>query len=261
VPAPLRHAVLRAHGVDVGAVPVHRGAVAERLTSAYGTRALTQNQEVFLPGRLGPLDRPPADAILAHELTHVVQQRRLGHFLPAEDSAAGRHLEAEAQGAAVSWRADGVLGSPRALIAPHTPEVAGTDRREVEAMIAAALEATGLTVERAASTSGSTPAPSLTSSSVQRENGEGPGAGSWTSGEPLAADDVWPPHTLAPVDAQAERPAGAWTPRPQPPAAQPATLPEIDLDLLARRVCQQVRSELRSELLVDRERSGLLVDR
>jgi hypothetical protein len=34
----------------------------------------------------------------------------------------------------------------------------------------------------------------------------------------------------------------------------------IDLDDLARRVYGQVRTQLRSELLIDRERAGLLTD-
>jgi len=36
--------------------------------------------------------------------------------------------------------------------------------------------------------------------------------------------------------------------------------PPIDLDDLARRVYGQVRTQLRSELLIDRERAGLLTD-
>lgn len=42
-----------------------------------------------------------------------------------------------------------------------------------------------------------------------------------------------------------------------PATEEPAT---IDLDELARRVYGQVRTQLRSELLIDRERAGLLTD-
>ena len=43
-------------------------------------------------------------------------------------------------------------------------------------------------------------------------------------------------------------------------AGDPSPRPPIDLDDLARRVYGQVRTQLRSELLIDRERAGLLTD-
>jgi hypothetical protein len=59
------------------------------------------------------------------------------------------------------------------------------------------------------------------------------------------------PAVFAPA---AETPANA----PAAPVTQEAA--PIDLDDLARRVYGQVRTQLRSELLIDRERAGLLTD-
>jgi hypothetical protein len=68
---------------------------------------------------------------------------------------------------------------------------------------------------------------------------------------------------LAPTDAPGDAPA------PAAPASSSSTsstettrepAPPLDLDDLARRVYGQVRTQLRPELLIDRERAGLLTD-
>ena len=120
-PPALAEAVRREQGVDVSDVPIHRGPEATAAAQALGARALARDGEVLLPSEAGPLDRPVARGLLAHELTHAAQQRVLGAGLPAEDSAAGMALEAEA--VAAERRARG-LGTP--LNAPPiTPPNAG----------------------------------------------------------------------------------------------------------------------------------------
>jgi hypothetical protein len=61
----------------------------------------------------------------------------------------------------------------------------------------------------------------------------------------------------------AEAPAST-APAATPSTPQTETPPEpaapLDIDDLARRVYGQVRTQLRSELLIDRERAGLLTD-
>jgi hypothetical protein len=47
---------------------------------------------------------------------------------------------------------------------------------------------------------------------------------------------------------------------PQPVPVTEETTPELDFDEIARRVYGQVRTQLRTELLIDRERAGLLTD-
>jgi hypothetical protein len=68
---------------------------------------------------------------------------------------------------------------------------------------------------------------------------------------PTALESASTPQTYAPAPVI---PAAA----PVAPAAEEAA--PIDLDDLARRVYGQVRTQLRSELLIDRERAGLLTD-
>jgi hypothetical protein len=77
-------------------VTVHRGADAADLSAAFAARSFTHAGEIYLPASHGPLGAGPARGLLAHELTHVVQQRRLGASLPPESSHSGQALEADA---------------------------------------------------------------------------------------------------------------------------------------------------------------------
>ncbi|HLX34138.1 MAG TPA: DUF4157 domain-containing protein [Candidatus Limnocylindrales bacterium] len=79
-----------------GPVTVHRGEDASELSSAFQARSFTHQGEIYLPSSHGSLSSGPARSLLAHELTHVVQQRRLGLSLPSESSRPGQALEAEA---------------------------------------------------------------------------------------------------------------------------------------------------------------------
>src|SRR5262249_3363315 len=74
-----------------------------------------RDAEVFLPEDEGPLESPRARGLLAHELTHAAQQRVLGSNLPAEESDAGRALEAQAN-ASERWALG--LGAPPSAAAP-----------------------------------------------------------------------------------------------------------------------------------------------
>ncbi len=103
--APLEHAF----SADLSDVRVH---VAPDVARARGTEAVTMGRDVYL-ARPMPLDAPAGRTVLAHEMAHVVQQRRGGTTAAAgtgdatleaeagrvaEDVVAGRH--AEIQGAA-----------------------------------------------------------------------------------------------------------------------------------------------------------------
>jgi hypothetical protein len=72
------------------------------------------------------------------------------------------------------------------------------------------------------------------------------------------------PAAAAQPPVESTPPSSAFTPSTTTPAATAAPPAEeaapIDLDDLARRVYGQVRTQLRSELLIDRERAGLLTD-
>jgi hypothetical protein len=73
-------------------VPIHRGPAVDAHAHALRARAFTRDGEIYLPDTP---NRHPA-ATLAHELTHVVQQRHFGPDLPAEWTAEGRALERQA---------------------------------------------------------------------------------------------------------------------------------------------------------------------
>jgi hypothetical protein len=77
-------------------VRVHRGPAATSDAAALDARSFTRGGEIFLPASHGPLDSGTGRALLAHELTHVAQQSRLGSSLPLEHTPHGQSLEAEA---------------------------------------------------------------------------------------------------------------------------------------------------------------------
>ncbi|HEX2040924.1 MAG TPA: DUF4157 domain-containing protein [Acidimicrobiales bacterium] len=97
VPAAVRAHVERTVGTDLGDVRVHRGEESAHHAAALDARAFTSDGEVHLPAAHGPLDHGPAQALLAHELVHVAQQKRMGATRPAEHTATGRQLEHEAR--------------------------------------------------------------------------------------------------------------------------------------------------------------------
>ncbi len=102
-----------------GQVRVHRGAPASEMAGALEARSFTHGGEIYMPDNHGPLTSGPGRALLAHEMTHVAQQRRLGSSLPDEQTSHGRTLEAEAVRAEKS--ADMPLATPQAGPSSPTP--------------------------------------------------------------------------------------------------------------------------------------------
>jgi hypothetical protein len=227
----------RAHGIDVSDVLISRGPQASQQARAIGALAFTRNGEVVLPPEAGPIERPQTRALLAHELTHAAQQRALGPNLPAADSPAGFALERQAR--AVEQM---VLGPP----------------------LGARIEST------AAFSPPPDPIPS-SPAQVQRQIEELPPS--------LPTGNAFDPFALLPQQPVADAPA---VEQPQPPPGEasqdtgsgPASTRLLELagrrllDLddslavgtLADSIYKRVRSRLRHELLIDRERSGLLSD-
>ena len=89
--------VQRVTGVSVGDAVIDRSPGLAERAAAMGAIAFTERATVHLPAELGDIDLPSNRAVVAHELTHVAQQRALGTSPPAEDSPEGRELEAQAQ--------------------------------------------------------------------------------------------------------------------------------------------------------------------
>jgi Domain of unknown function (DUF4157) len=95
-PAELAAALRASHGIDVVDVPIRRDTEVEREAAARNARAFTRGATVHLPESAGGLDDRNTLGLLAHELVHAAQQRRLGSSLPPETSPEGHALEVEA---------------------------------------------------------------------------------------------------------------------------------------------------------------------
>ena len=192
---------------------IHRGAEASREAKQLGARAFTRDADVYLPAEHGPIDRGPAAALLAHELTHVRQQRQLGSDLPSESTDAGQRLEAEAKSAELS------LGRGPSMALPPSGRSSGSSH-------AAPADGHGSSTSRAADTSS---------------------ADQGAAGVMRATAAEAPQPTQRAVDAPVTAPS-----MPQ--------RSEEDLDDLARQLYGRLRGRLRRELLVDRERAGMVTD-
>ncbi|MDE0974926.1 MAG: DUF4157 domain-containing protein [Candidatus Nanopelagicales bacterium] len=94
VPADVRSAVTSVMGSSPNIVSVHRGTWVQQKADALNADAFTQNGEVHIPGDL-PLTSSPMKRLLAHELTHVVQQHGQGNP-KRENSPLGQLLENQA---------------------------------------------------------------------------------------------------------------------------------------------------------------------
>ncbi len=73
-----RTAVEGAMGVDFSDVRVHTDQTAHRLNAALGARAVTLGSDVYFRGGELDLSSRAGQELVAHELTHVLQQRRPG---------------------------------------------------------------------------------------------------------------------------------------------------------------------------------------
>jgi Domain of unknown function (DUF4157) len=104
VPDDVRTIMRAATGVDIDAV--HRGSKVSKEATRLGAIAFAREGAVFVPDEVGPLDRPPGRAVVAHEVAHAAQQRTAKPALPGENTPAGAALEAEAQLAERYFRGD-----------------------------------------------------------------------------------------------------------------------------------------------------------
>jgi hypothetical protein len=96
-PADVVSAVTSATGIDVGDAVIVRSAEVDDRASALGALAFTDGAAVHLPSSAGAIETSSAKALIAHELTHIAQHRRLDGNIPHEDSDIGRSLEFEAR--------------------------------------------------------------------------------------------------------------------------------------------------------------------
>ncbi|HEY6477264.1 MAG TPA: DUF4157 domain-containing protein [Polyangia bacterium] len=97
LPVPVRARMEEAFGTDFSGVRLHTGPEAARVARAHAARAVTEGENLaFADGQLVP-GTPLGERRLAHELAHVVQQRRGG---AAPSPFPGGALERDADRAA-----------------------------------------------------------------------------------------------------------------------------------------------------------------
>jgi hypothetical protein len=255
VPAGLATAFSALHGTDVSDVPVRRGRAVARQATRLDAAAFSHDGVVYLPDSAGSLGQPPAQALLAHELTHAVQQRMLGDALPGEASAEGRELEEQAMatqrwflGATGPVPSLALLPSPAAPPLTHIPSArhaAPTANGESIASLVAAGPAGEPGVQRQPVDA----APVVTVASAGSATAEAAAPGISGPDASAAVADAHP--GLAELRDQVAELAGQ----------RPAALDDpVELDELAAKLYRRLRSQLRLELIVDRERAGLLTD-
>jgi len=78
LPASVRGPMERAFSHSFGDVRLHADAEASALTREHGARALTVGADVYFRDGVWEPESPDGARVLAHELAHVVQQRRRG---------------------------------------------------------------------------------------------------------------------------------------------------------------------------------------
>jgi hypothetical protein len=98
--SPVRRAMERAMGTDLSAVRIHSGPTARDLNDRLGAEAFTVGNNIVFRSTVPDLSSPAGTHLLAHELTHVVQQRGAPTSGPMQVSEPGDALEVEAEAAA-----------------------------------------------------------------------------------------------------------------------------------------------------------------
>lgn len=206
---------------DVSDVTVHRGPAVNEQARAWRARAFTRDGEVYLPDTH---DHRTEQATLAHELIHVVQQRTHGDALPPEWTAAGRALEHEAVAAAPQ--------PPAPQAPPHQVEPQPYEQPQRHERL---------------------PEPFGVPAGVQRQPDD-----VMTMTFPQPHQDVEPPQAPEP-----HRDALAGYREQLIALCDMRTVDMNDsrsVNELAARLYQPLRGMLCGELIVDRERAGLLTD-
>ena len=92
LPVPVRGAIETSLGVDLGAVRVHQSSAATTLVGDAGARAFAYSSHVFL----GAGERATDLRLMAHEVTHVVQQQHAPRVQLSGGGGTADALEAEA---------------------------------------------------------------------------------------------------------------------------------------------------------------------
>lgn len=92
VPERVKQALRSSGGEPPSHVTVHEGASAASMTDAVNAEAFTRDGQIYLAGD-APLSSERGQQLLAHELTHVMQQGSRSSSMPGEHTHEGKSLE------------------------------------------------------------------------------------------------------------------------------------------------------------------------
>jgi len=256
-------------GIDLGFVPLHRGPAADRAASDLDAQAFTRGGAVHLPAVAGPLDRRDTETLLVHELAHVAQQRAYGTSA-TEQADEGADWERQAEAVERGFQEGGLtpdewdaglaslVGAPALSWTPddgfvhhaHSPgEVQRKPRFEPEPD-AAAPAALGAEAPSGDAGLFGDSATNPLAYPPELLNEPGPGQPGEEGGRPFELTEELLGEIAARLPAS-ERPAGFAGPDFNDPRT---------LDALAVNLYPHLRGLLRGELIVDRERSGVLTE-
>ncbi|MFQ3561103.1 DUF4157 domain-containing protein [Streptomyces gramineus] len=256
---------LRDLGMPVSGVTVRRGPEAAARAGSLGARAFTENGTVFLPDVAGPVDGPEAEALLAHELVHAVQQS--GHRAMGTQSPAGEDPGQEAEAVTVErW----VRGHPVRLRHPQRPHLPQTgagssptaQHDAVQRAPLALAPSTDMLAEAPAGPAPVTPSGFRPTMPATEDPATGGSWGSGGSGGPGGSGGR--PSARQVTDSG---PGSSLESRLSELAAQVDGLRRrrfvqldhpVQLDALADLLYERVSAHLRREMVVERERHGLL---
>ncbi|MFV2062925.1 MAG: DUF4157 domain-containing protein, partial [Chloroflexota bacterium] len=227
--------------VSGGPVRIDRSDAGAAQAASLRANAFTSGDTIVLPASHGPLDGAKGRSLLAHELVHIDQQRRLGDDLPAESSSAGQDLEREARSAEALME----RSTKRPVMSLASPGAKPLPDTMASSSLTSASSGSGSHIREAVDT-----ALTLVSQGTGDDGGSAEAA---TTAHPTLTQVDTPVVAPQRQDISAT-PAGA-TGSDDDPSDK-----EAELEELARQLYERIRYRIGRELLLDGERAGVLTD-
>ena len=120
VPEPVRQILRETVGEPPAHVTVHEGGAAGEMTDSVNAEAFTRDGQIYFAND-APVDSPRGQQLLAHELTHVIQQQGRAGSMPGEHTDEGQDLERAAR-QVEDHMVNGRGRSARAVVRAPKPE-------------------------------------------------------------------------------------------------------------------------------------------
>ena len=126
----VRNEMEQAFGADFSEVRIHDDADARARASEISADAFAHGEDIYLSDEASSAGTVEGKSLIAHELAHVVQQRRSGGQQPSAVGSPGDRFEADADKAAAQVGAGrpaevSATGAPPAVTAPARRKGAG----------------------------------------------------------------------------------------------------------------------------------------